>query len=63
MRRLTESVKQLFVGCRNTLKETIQLEDYEEEGVVTFAALKDAFQTLEIDVSEELLDYILFIMY
>ena len=45
------------------MKETIQLEDYEEEGVVTFAALKDAFQTLEIDVSEELLDYILFIMY
>ena len=50
-------------ACKNTLKETIQLEDYEEEGYITSAALKECFVTLDIDIDEDLMDYVLFIVY
>jgi hypothetical protein len=34
--------------CRDTLKETVELEDYEEEGAITVAAFKEAFSTLDL---------------
>ena len=46
-----------------TLKDTLQMEDYEEEGYVAMAAIKEAFQTLDIEIEEELLDYIFYTLY
>ncbi len=51
-------------GCRDTLKETLELEDYDEEGAIPFSALKESFSTLEIDIeSEGLLDFVLYVLY
>ena len=46
---------------RDTLKEAIQLEDYEEGGQVTVSSLRDALEGLQIDGLEgELLDFAIF---
>jgi Ca2+-binding EF-hand superfamily protein len=45
------------------LKETLQLEDYEEEGLITLSGFKEAFQALGIDDDAELLDYLVFVVY
>jgi hypothetical protein len=50
-------------SCKNTLKDTLQLEDYEEEGTISLGAFKEGFVTLDIKLDEELLDYILFVVY
>jgi len=52
-----------LASCKNTLKETIQLEDYEEEGVITLAGLKEAFETMDIDLDDDVMDYLLFVIY
>ena len=61
--KLNDKLQKLLASCRNTLKETIQLEDYEEEGVITVAALKESFETMDIDLDDELMDYVLFVIY
>ena len=49
--------------CKSTLKDTLQLEDYEEEGFVNLGAFKEAFVTLDIGIDEDVLDYIIFMVY
>jgi hypothetical protein len=39
----------LLSPFRDTLKEAIQLEDYEEGGYVTLNSLRDALEGLEIE--------------
>jgi hypothetical protein len=51
----------LLSPIRDTLKEAIQLEDYEEGGQVTVSSLRDALEGLQIDGLEgELLDFAIF---
>ena len=57
-----EAIKHLS-NCRGTLKDTLQLEDYEEEGVVPLGAIKEAFVTLDIELEEDLMDYLLYVIY
>lgn len=61
--KLNDKILKLLSSCKNTLKETIKLEDYEEEGIITVAALKEAFETMDIDLDDDMLDYILYVMY
>lgn len=54
----------MLAKCKDTLKETIQLEDYEEEGVISTSAFREAFSSLSIDgVDDELIDFLLFLIY
>lgn len=53
----------LLSGCKGTLKDTIQLEDYEEEGIIELGALKECFTTLDIDIDGALMDYLLYVVY
>lgn len=39
------------------------LEDYDDEGVIPWNAITDSFNTLDIKVSEDVLDYILYVVY
>ena len=39
------------------------MEDYEEEGVISLPLLKECFETLDIEVEEELLDYLIYVIY
>lgn len=64
---LTKRVQKLLSPCRDTLKETVELEDYDEEGAIPLSALKESFATLDIheltDEPSDLLDFILYILY
>jgi hypothetical protein len=60
---LLKRIQKLLLTCRDTLKETLELEDYEEDGAIPYTALKEAFVTLELDLGEELLDFILYVLY
>ena len=60
-------MQKLLSPCRDTLKETVELEDYDEEGAIPLSALKESFATLDIheltDEPSDLLDFILYILY
>jgi hypothetical protein len=53
----------LFSKCKETLKDSLSLEDYNDEGVVPLSAFEEAFSNLEIDVPHELKDYMLYVIY
>jgi hypothetical protein len=61
--KYNEKIQKVLSSCKNTLKDTLQLEDYEEEGTISLGAFKEGFVTLDIKLDEELLDYILFVVY
>ncbi len=63
VKKCNENLIKLLAGCKDTLKETIQLEDYEEEGIINVNALKESFETLGIDIDDDLMDYIIFVLY
>lgn len=37
VKKYTESLTKLFSRCKETLKDTLELEDYEDEGVVPYS--------------------------
>lgn len=39
------------------------LEDYDEEGFIPIGAIKEAFVTLDIEIDDDVLDYLLFAVY
>jgi hypothetical protein len=62
-KKLTDKAKTLLAPCKDTLKETLQLEDYEEEGIISLPGFKEALQALSLDDDPELTDYLLYVMY
>ena len=56
-------VQKVLNSCRDTLKETLELEDYDEEGAIPVSAFRESFQTLDIQMEEELLDFIFYVIY
>ena len=63
IKKLNDKAVKLFGSCKGTLKETLQLEDYDEEGVLPLSGIKEAFETLDLEVDQELMDYLLYVMY
>ena len=53
----------MLESCKSTLAESLQLEDYEEEGVLPAEIIKECFSTLEIEISEELMEYVMHAIY
>ena len=61
---MTKMIQKELIPCRDTLKETLELEDYEEEGAIPVSAFKEAFTTLELFQEDlELLDFVLYVVY
>ena len=61
---MTKMIQKELIPCRDTLKETLELEDYEEEGAIPVGAFKEAFTTLELFQEDlELLDFVLYVVY
>jgi len=52
-----------FSKCKETLRDTLQCEDYDEEGVVPLTAFQETFETLEINLDKEVLDYLMWVIY
>jgi len=63
VKRYTESLTKLFSKCKETLKDTLQLEDYEDDGTVPISAFQEAFSTLDLEIAPELLEYLMFVVY
>ena len=40
---LVKRVQKILQKCRDTLRETLELEDYDEEGAIPVSAFKEAF--------------------
>jgi hypothetical protein len=62
-KKYTEGLSKLFSKCKETLKDSLQLEDYNDEGVVPVSAFDEAFSNLDINVPPELKDYLLYVIY
>lgn len=61
--QLVKQLQKLLGNCRDTLLETLQLEDYDEEGAIPAGAFREAFATLDIEIEEELLAFVLYVLY
>jgi Ca2+-binding EF-hand superfamily protein len=45
--------------CKDTLKEALQLEDYEEEGLISISVFKSVVRDLNIEgVDDQLIDFL-----
>jgi hypothetical protein len=53
----------VFTKCKSTLKDTLQLEDYEDDGTVPVSAFKEAFDTLDIKLDKDTYDYLVYAVY
>lgn len=63
MKTYNEQIQKIMKHCKGTLKDSFQLEDYEEEGFITLSYLKEVFETLDLKLDLELLDYILYLIF
>lgn len=45
------------------MKEALELEDYDEEGAIPASAFRESFVNLEIDIDDELMDFVLYVIY
>ncbi len=63
VQQYTKMVQEIFKSCRLSLEEAVKLEDYDEVGHIPLSAMKEAFSMLDVDVSDELQDFIYYIVY
>jgi Ca2+-binding EF-hand superfamily protein len=54
----------LLSPSKETVKEAVQLEDYEEGGLITVSALREALESVGIEgVDQEVIDFIVYYVY
>jgi len=58
---------QVLGRCKDSFKECVQNEDYEEEGFISLSALKECFEILDLygddQVDDKTFDYIAVVLY
>lgn len=62
-KRLSDSLIKLFAKVKGTLKDALESEDYDESGTLPHAAFEATFHDLELVLSPEQLEYLLFVVY
>lgn len=45
------------------MKDALELEDYDEEGAIPASAIRESFVNLEIDIDDELMDFVFYVIY
>lgn len=63
VKKLTDTLAKTFEKCKGTLKEALQMEDYEDEGAINVASFKEAFDSLEIELDKEVMDFLIWAVY
>lgn len=62
-----EKVQSVLGKCKESLRECIATEDYEEEGYISLGQLRECLETLDLlsptQIDEETLDYIVYVLY
>ena len=48
MKSYQERLQKIIHPCKETFKETLQMEDYEESGVLNLPQLKECLETLDL---------------
>ena len=61
-KKMAERARRALERCRDTVRETLQLEDYEEEGFVTAEAFREALAALD-EFDADMLDFLLYAVY
>ena len=62
-RRLQAELRERFKHCRDSLREALELEEYEEDGTISLTNFRQAFIELELNLTEEQLDFIIYSVY
>lgn len=62
-KRLSDSLIKLFSKVKGTLKDALESEDYDESGTLPHAAFESTFLDLELVLTPEQLEYLLFVVY
>jgi hypothetical protein len=67
IKKYQEKISKILGACKSSLRECIELEDYESEGFVSYAQLKECFETLELfvpnQIDDDTFDYIVYVLY
>ncbi|CDW75040.1 UNKNOWN [Stylonychia lemnae] len=67
IKQYQERIAKALQPCKESFKECLQMEDYEEEGILSIGQIKECFETLELlsddQINEELFDYLVFVLY
>ncbi|CDW71575.1 UNKNOWN [Stylonychia lemnae] len=63
VKKNNEALTKLFQKCKGTLRDSLQLEDYEDDGTVPLSAFNEAFDNLDISIDKDLKDYLIFVIY
>jgi hypothetical protein len=50
IKKYNDILIKLMGPCKNTVKDTLQLEDYDMEGFIPIGAIKESFVTLDIEL-------------
>jgi hypothetical protein len=61
-KKLLDKARKALERCKDTVKETLQLEDYEEEGFVTAEAFRESLAGLD-EFDSDMLDFLLYLVY
>jgi len=62
-RRLQAEIRSKLKNCLNSLKEGFEIEENEDDKTVTGQGFRQVFEDLEIDVSEEQMQFMIFTAY
>jgi len=60
---MKQTVIEKFWKYRQTLAEALSCEDYEEKGILDLTQLREAILSVEEDLDNHILDYMLFYVY
>ena len=58
-----DQLQQEFGALTSSIKSALECEDYEEEGVINIEGLNEAFSSISFDVEEDLMNYIIYVLY
>jgi hypothetical protein len=63
-KKLSEKTVKVIGRFKDTLKETLLLEDYEEEGVIAVEQLRECLKSIQVDgCDEEMIQFVEYIVY
>lgn len=61
---MSEKIIKVLGRFKDTLRETLLLEDYEEEGIVTLEQLEEAVKSLSVEgCDEDMLHFVEYLVY
>lgn len=58
-----KTIREELGSCKNTLKDAIEVEDMNENGLITYKTLKNTLIDMDLDLEPEVMDFLLLKVY